>query len=191
MIFTCHLLLLCLACTLELVLICDDWFCLWFNIHYNCSQNTVRLSAVWHSRKQPSSEVYGLYPYCSDQSCVFLLWCQWTVGSRCRLVLNFPINYLVPQPLLHLAQQAVSVQQGPMVSVPMFDRPKWDVLAGLYWNWRVFTDEDWVDWHCCVQWKLSLGWLALSSPSFVCAKAGIGWLGGGRRTRAGTGSQQR
>lgn len=118
------------------------------------------------------------------------LWCQWTVGCRCRLVLNFPINCLVLQPPFHLAQQAVSVQQGPMVWVPMFDRPKWDVLAGLYCNWRVFTDEDWVDWHYCVQWKLPFGWLALSSPSFVCVKAGIGWLGSGRRTRAGTGSQE-
>lgn len=37
-------------------------------------------------------------------------------------MLNFPINCLVPQPPLHLAQQAVSVQRGPTASVLAFGR---------------------------------------------------------------------
>lgn len=39
-------------------------------------------------------------------------------------MLNFPINCLVPQPPLHLAQQAVAVQQGPTARIPVFDRPE-------------------------------------------------------------------
>lgn len=54
---------------------------------------------------------------------VCFLQCQWTASCRCKLVLNFPINCLVPHPPLHLAQQALPVHQGPRAQTPGFDRP--------------------------------------------------------------------
>lgn len=68
---------------------------------------------------------------------------------------------------------------------------QWDVLVELCWGCRVFTDQGWVDWRCCLQGKLpSLSVLALTSPSFLCARAGEGCACGSRRSRAEPGSQE-
>lgn len=80
-----------------------DW--IWFNISVSSPAMRFVSALLW-------SDTFSF------------LWCQWTAGCRCKLALSFPINCLVPQPPLHLAQQAVAVQEGPAARMPVFDRPE-------------------------------------------------------------------
>lgn len=106
-------------------------------------------------------------------------------------MLNFPINCLAPQPPLHLAQQAVPVQQRLAGQTLGFDRPAarcvGRAVLGLKAVYRsrlsglTALSRENCPFSLC---------LALTSPSFLCAKAGEGCVWGSRRSRAEPGSQE-
>lgn len=107
-------------------------------------------------------------------------------------MLNFPINCLVPQPPLHLAQQAVAVQQGPTARIPVFDRPEVRCIGRAVLELKsvyrsrlsgltLLSTRQNCPFSLC---------LVLTSPSFLCAKAGKGCVCGSRRARVETGSQE-
>lgn len=69
---------------------------------------------------------------------------------------------------------------------------KWDVLAELCWNPRVFTEQDLSGLTLLRAGKIALSFcLAWTSPSLLCAKAGEGRVRGRRRRRVETGRQKR
>lgn len=100
-------------------------------------------------------------------------------------MLNFPINCQVPQPPLHLAQQAVPVQQGPRAQTLGFGRPAvrcvGRAVLGLQGVHRSRLSG---------LTRPFLSVLALTSPSFSCARVGEGCACGSRRSRAEPGSQE-